>query len=337
MSQTAADSVANAGHPFSPTSDEQNPPDLILRSSDLVDFYVHKDMLSFRWTFLKNMLAFPEPRGESANPTKDGLPLVILPEPSVVLELLLVLCYPRFGVGRNLIRELGGLDAAYEAAEKYDISGGKELIEAWLVDPRLLQTEPYRVFAIACHRGLEHVAKLAAMATLTRPPFDPSVTDSIPEFKAITAHHLCRLQIFHHRCCDMLLWTLRERAAAGAPDLFSPENDPCSVLWWEEESRGHVAGCGAKFHEDEGGPLLESAAWFRLHLHSLEETCVIHHDSGWIAQKVAELSPPVLMAISKCPRCVEYATNHLKTMGMEVEVKANQKFQVAVAQISFTV
>ncbi|KAJ7197766.1 hypothetical protein GGX14DRAFT_374727 [Mycena pura] len=328
---TVRETVENAKHPFSPTSDELNPPDVILRSSDLVDFYSHKAILSFGSPFFKHMFAFPEPMGEAANPTKDGLPLVILPEPREALEKLLVLCYPRF-VSSYLFRDLDGVDAAYEAVKKYDISGGRELLEAVLVDPRFLQKDPYRVFAIACHRGLENVAELAAMATLTQPPFDPSIAVSIPELKVITAYHLCQLQLFHRRCSQVLVPTLRSFANVGAPDPYSPsemsDDDESTPVWWEDANEGHDASCGMHILvHDDGNAWSDFAMWFRLHMESLEETCDIHHESGWIAQKVAELSPPALVAISKCPRCVERAPSCLRGMAKKVEVEANQKFQ----------
>ncbi|KAH9989344.1 hypothetical protein BJV77DRAFT_688543 [Russula vinacea] len=64
---------------------------LIIRSSDLIDFRVHKSVLTMVSPFFEDMLSLPQPSdGESV----DGLPVVRLPEDSELLNSLLSKLYP---------------------------------------------------------------------------------------------------------------------------------------------------------------------------------------------------------------------------------------------------
>jgi hypothetical protein len=64
---------------------------LIIRSSDLVDFRVHKSIMALVSPFFKDLLSLPQPSdGESV----DGLPVVQLSEGSELLSSLVSMLYP---------------------------------------------------------------------------------------------------------------------------------------------------------------------------------------------------------------------------------------------------
>jgi hypothetical protein len=64
----------------------------VIRSSDLVDFRVHKSILAMVSAFFKDLLSLPQPSdGET---TDDGLPVVQLPEGSELLNSLISILYP---------------------------------------------------------------------------------------------------------------------------------------------------------------------------------------------------------------------------------------------------
>ncbi|KAJ6590233.1 hypothetical protein B0H10DRAFT_2233719 [Mycena sp. CBHHK59/15] len=174
----------NAKDPFSPDSDENNPSDIILRSSNNVDFHTHKTILSFGSPVFRDMFALPEPSGDEANQTRDGKPVVQLPECSKAVEKLLMLCYPCFATN-SVFRDLDGVDDTYVAVDKYQIMA-------------VMQANPHRVYAIACHCRIGGVAKATAMETFKFPAYVPDLV--VPEFRIISAHQLRLLDEFRHRC-----------------------------------------------------------------------------------------------------------------------------------------
>jgi BTB/POZ domain len=64
---------------------------LILRSSDVVDFRVHKPVLSMASPIFKDLLSLPQP---SESESVDRLPVVQLPEGSELLNCLVSMLYP---------------------------------------------------------------------------------------------------------------------------------------------------------------------------------------------------------------------------------------------------
>jgi hypothetical protein len=66
-------------------------PNLIIRSSDLVDFRVHKPVLATASPFFKDLLSLPQP---SDSESVDGLPVVRLSEDSELLNTLVSMLYP---------------------------------------------------------------------------------------------------------------------------------------------------------------------------------------------------------------------------------------------------
>lgn len=64
---------------------------LIIRSSDLVNFRVHKPVLAMASPFFKDLLSHSQP---SDSQFFDGLPVVQLPEDSELLNCLVSMLYP---------------------------------------------------------------------------------------------------------------------------------------------------------------------------------------------------------------------------------------------------
>jgi hypothetical protein len=64
---------------------------IIIRSSDLVDFRVHKSVLALASPFFRDLLSLPQP---SDSESVDGLPMVELPEDSELLSCLVSFLYP---------------------------------------------------------------------------------------------------------------------------------------------------------------------------------------------------------------------------------------------------
>ncbi|KAF7334708.1 BTB domain-containing protein [Mycena venus] len=80
--------IRDAPAPFSGVSDPNSngcPSDFILRSSDGVDFHVHREILKFSSDFYDDMFAIPGGDGDPNGLRRDGNPVLLMPEPEVVL------------------------------------------------------------------------------------------------------------------------------------------------------------------------------------------------------------------------------------------------------------
>ncbi|KAJ7648723.1 hypothetical protein DFH06DRAFT_1050029 [Mycena polygramma] len=303
---------------------------MVIRSSDMVDFHVHKAIMSFGSVVFKNMLSFPEPTGLNINDTKDGKPIVALTESSHAIEKLLILCYPRF-VGTYPFRNLDGLDAAYEAAKKYQIPGGQQLLEKVLEEPQFLEGEPHRVFAIACHRGLDRVARLAVVQTLRLPHHVSRL--SIPEFRLISAHHLWQLLDFHHRCSEIMISLLQEftKYAQMTENIWDAEEFPqYTVAWWELDE--HSALCGSIIMDED---YLFPAEWFQRHIQRAEAAARLRPGIESIRDMVKTISGETMADVAQCPKCAALAPEKLGVMSLNLKYAATRMYGAALAKLSF--
>jgi BTB/POZ domain len=71
---------------------------IIIRSSDLVDFRVHKSVLALASPFFRDLLTLPQP---SDSESVDGLPVVEVSEDSELLNCLVSFFYPVCAVTPN--------------------------------------------------------------------------------------------------------------------------------------------------------------------------------------------------------------------------------------------
>ncbi|KAJ7609843.1 hypothetical protein FB45DRAFT_1066430 [Roridomyces roridus] len=195
--------VKDALAPFSgePDAGSANPAsDLILRSSNHVDFHVHKQILAFVSVFFSDMLAFPAGKAPPTEPERDGKPVLLLPESDEVLCRLLRLAYPGRSREQYSITaaDLDSVLAVHEAAQKYQFLDAQQLIAEMLLDDALVQCQPHRLFTIGLLRNLPALTQKAALQTL-RLPVCPLHLD-FPELQLITGANLQRLYAFHRSC-----------------------------------------------------------------------------------------------------------------------------------------
>ncbi|KAF7294089.1 hypothetical protein MKEN_01455500 [Mycena kentingensis (nom. inval.)] len=325
--------IRDADHPFSPTSDTENPSDLILLSMDAVRFYVHWSVLAYASVFFKDLQTLPAPSGVDADQTFDGKPVVPLTEPAVVVGKLLRLCYPRTS-DAFAIADLDGIAGAYEAAKKYLILGGTANIEAILVDPRILDAQPHRVYAIAYHHGLEPIAKKAAMATLSKLPFDGKQPHP-PEYEYIPAVALWRLLAFHQRCVDRLIHELKQPCYwQHQSQLQNPTrwvHPSLSAVWWRDEDVRHAQHCGPRYAEEDVGP----AAWFSRHIDAVCDKLARCADVERITTQLSRISGETLHAISACPACAREAPDQLEVLARDVKASMKRELSLELTLSNF--
>ncbi|EKM47976.1 uncharacterized protein PHACADRAFT_109583, partial [Phanerochaete carnosa HHB-10118-sp] len=138
-----------------PASSPFNKPsaDVILRTSDGVDFHAHKIVLSLASSFFETMFSIPQPA--SSDPTER--PVVEMVEDSKTLDCLLRYCYP---VQDPFAPSLELLDSVLESAKKYDFTETIDLVTGKLCG--FLSTNALSLFAIGCRHRNEDLAIRAA-------------------------------------------------------------------------------------------------------------------------------------------------------------------------------
>ncbi|KAH8110802.1 hypothetical protein DFH11DRAFT_741318 [Phellopilus nigrolimitatus] len=133
--------------------------DVTLRSSDQQDFQVVKAILTIASSFFKSMFSLPQPEGQGGC----ELPVIPVTEDSTTLDTLLRLCYP---VKKPIVTDINLVEAVLGAALKYEMEIVVQEMCRALVSGGLLESQPLRVYAIACRYELDEEMRLAAKATL---------------------------------------------------------------------------------------------------------------------------------------------------------------------------
>ncbi|KAF7795756.1 hypothetical protein EIP86_006923 [Pleurotus ostreatoroseus] len=136
-----------APEPFDKTS-----ADIILRSSDKVDFYVYKAVLFLASKFFESMFALEQPIA-----AVEEKPILDVPEDSNTLENLLRFCYPVYDPSIN---DLPQLSRVLQAAANYEVPVAIKTLREQLRG--FVQARPREVYAIACLHNLNKEAKIAA-------------------------------------------------------------------------------------------------------------------------------------------------------------------------------
>lgn len=185
--------------------------DVILRSSDGVDFHVYKIILSLSSSVFQSMFTLPQP---SSPPTPAStISVVEMAEHSTVLTPLLRACYPaRYddaqprsnsktadAVPRSPhstgILSLDLIRMVLEAARKFEIASFDAPATMLLLD--LVPKDPIAVYATAVRFSLITVAAAAAKQTLKFKHMEFQSLDSLNYMTAVQLYDLLR---YHRRC-----------------------------------------------------------------------------------------------------------------------------------------
>ncbi|KAH7922620.1 hypothetical protein BV22DRAFT_1173104, partial [Leucogyrophana mollusca] len=170
--------------------------DIILRSSDNVDFRVFELFLSLAssGSFFETMFELPQPA--SQNDTKAGLPLISVSEDNQTLDTSLRFCYPSTLADDPCLDEVDAAVSVLNAARKYQVDRIERKVGQSLYNPKILATDSLRRFAIARHSRLEDETMLAAKYTLHEPLIPPHFSG----VELITASDLLSLLQYHQKC-----------------------------------------------------------------------------------------------------------------------------------------
>ena len=195
--------------------------DIIIRSSDDVDFRVYKVILAKASPVFRTMLSLPQSSPSSpktAPHSTSELPVVQLTEDAKTLENVFRLCYP---VEHPDITSVDDIHPVLEAARKYEIACVATNLR-WDI-ARILPKEPLRMYAVAYMQQLEDVAREAAKLLLDIPQFH--VPPSPPlEFRDLPCLAIYAVHVYRQKCLDAVMKVLEDRTwiAHGPHDRVRP-------------------------------------------------------------------------------------------------------------------
>ncbi len=157
--------------------------DLILRTSDLVDFHVHRQILVIASPFFECRLCMSQPPTYPVDQPPAKPQVIDVSEDSRTMEIFLRLIYPTLDAD---IVELSLLRNVLDAAVKYESSVVLAAMKRAMVSPCFLHAQPLAIFVIACRHRLEDEAKAAAQQLVKLDSSlqnhdDPSSTNSPPD------------------------------------------------------------------------------------------------------------------------------------------------------------
>lgn len=204
--------------------------DVILLTTEIdrsTEFHVHRCILAAASPFFHDMFSLPQGDDDLG---KRNVPIIPVSDSSKALDTVLRFVYP---VSPPTFDTLDDLSAALSVAIKYEFASAILALRKSLVSPRLLQTSPIRVYALACQYEFEEEAKLASRSTLSVSLLD---VKPVTELRYMTGYDYHRLLQLHRWRTDALLQLL--------PDV--PENLKCmqcngstftmddAPRWWVE-------------------------------------------------------------------------------------------------------
>ncbi|KZS87856.1 hypothetical protein SISNIDRAFT_419022, partial [Sistotremastrum niveocremeum HHB9708] len=140
--QLAASSGRRAQNPRVSPHFRYQDSNLIIRSSDEMEFHVHKSIMSSSSRVFRDMLSLDT---QNLSTTSD-LPLVDVSEESDVIEAALRFLYP---LPRPILKSLSPMVVLFELADKYDIPLINFTLQEILSQSDLLTLETVRTFGIA--------------------------------------------------------------------------------------------------------------------------------------------------------------------------------------------
>jgi len=227
--------------------------DIIVRSSDGMYFRMIKLLLSLASPIFKDLFSLPRST-EGIDEAKDGLPIVDLAEKSGTIKNLLSFCYPAIYNGNvGLVETLSEVSALLEVVQKYEMEGIRKAVVRSLIQPRFLEQEPLRVYAIACRHKLETEARLAAKHTLHRPSMEDAYFE---ELASIDAGQLYRAQLYRKECAKAAMKVASDHTWIKADGyyLFFKCND-------KTESQTHTFISSLPSRKYQGTPQLVHTWW----------------------------------------------------------------------------
>ncbi|KAM5539754.1 hypothetical protein V8D89_006567 [Ganoderma adspersum] len=271
--------------------------DLVIRSSDDIDFHVHQDILTHTSPSLSTMLALPKTASGRSVDAVSGKPLIRVQEDSTVWAHLVPLIYvPRPPIPPLDASQLDLIRAILDAARKYDIPSVTECMRGVLKSPAIVKAKPVSVYAVACAYELEDVARIAARQSLS----EPLGADYVEELDLISIRTFHKLSAYRSQC---IAAALREMNAWHNYYNLDPST-PGKMMWpgyrnMNQLTPGYDCKLCSKVERDGYQIRLSWATYMEKLERSLERT-----PDATKARSSSSLQP-VITSAQKCHPCLK--------------------------------
>ncbi|KAL4062561.1 hypothetical protein J3A83DRAFT_4381731 [Scleroderma citrinum] len=210
--------------------------DVILRSSDNVDFHIFKLFLSLASPFFEALFDIPQPSEEKLGDMemKNGLPIIPVSEDSRTLDALLRFCYPCTLTQNPPLNHFKDVVNVLEAAKKYSLNEVEKAICEALFNPKILEVDSLRCFAVARRAHLHDQTIMAAKYSLR----EPLIPGWFEEIELVTAADLLALLTYHQKCGSAL-----QQLHLSFSWIEQHYQNRNAVLWIYGEGTGRACGC----------------------------------------------------------------------------------------------
>ncbi|KAI0798450.1 hypothetical protein BC629DRAFT_1499954 [Irpex lacteus] len=226
---------------FGPPFDDEDA-DLVIRSSDKVEFRVFKLFLRKGSSVFEGMFTLPPYDTESAVPAVD------VSENGQVMAQLLRLCYPLLN---PLVTSLDEARILLTACQKYEMEIPAVRLVG-IISRTFLATHPFQVYVLACGARATEEARVAAFNCLSIPLGDIIHMDT-PDARDVSMMAYRNLLRYHDTCREATVAVLSQRSGVyrSFPWLGAQVSD--TYCW--------AHGCGSTTNYID--VLLANQAWKR--------------------------------------------------------------------------
>ena len=180
--------------PFGPPFDDADA-DVVIRSSDQVDFHVYGVILSKSSSFFKSIFSRSQPDAASVSDSEKR-PVINLRENSRTIEVLLAAIYPALSVGTEPL-SLDDMIDAITAAKKYRMAAARQRLNEKFAVSKFVQDNPVEAFCAAYSNELGKAARVAAKASLKHRMTLDDIGDQLRYTNGPALHDLWK---FHRAC-----------------------------------------------------------------------------------------------------------------------------------------
>lgn len=209
----------------SPKLADNSDADIVLLCNDGVELPVYRRILSEASPFFNDMFTLPQCHSTEP-PTA---PVIEVSETSEVIETLMKLVYP--GLDPQL-DTLDDISRTLIPAVKYDMIRAVETLRRLLLSPKFVQSEPVRVYAIACRHDLEHEARVASKFTLSITVLDSALSDDLKHITAWSYHRLLDLHRRRSQAAVRVLDTAELDEVRCVQCSTAHYGSLCPPRWW---------------------------------------------------------------------------------------------------------